>query len=342
MSPAIALAERGLVPEPLERWGIRRLLRRRLARSGGESRGEPDAEIRSFAEAMRRSPVALSPEAANEQHYEVPPEFYALVLGPHRKYSSCWFPPGVETLADAEAAMLALTAERAQLVDGQRILELGCGWGSLTLWNAERFPNSWITAVSNSRSQRAWIEAEARRRGLGNVEVITRDMNDFMSDRRYDRVVSVEMFEHMRNWERLLSRVRGWLEPDGRLFLHVFSHRRIAYPFEAGTGDWMARHFFTGGMMPAHGLLRFLDIPFAIDGEWEVEGTHYRRTAEAWLENLEARRAEILPILAATYGGAEASRWYHRWRLFFLACAELFGYERGRQWQVSHYRLRPL
>ena len=338
----IALAERGLVPESLERWGIRRLLRQRLERSLPTDPTDLAEHRARFIAAMRAAPVALVPELANEQHYEVPAEFYAHVLGPHRKYSSAYFPDGVESLAEAEAAMLTLTCERAALADGQRILELGCGWGSLTLWMAAQYPNASITAVSNSNSQREWIERTAQERGLDNLRVITCDMNEFEIDETFDRVVSVEMFEHMRNWESLLGRVRGWLADDGRVFIHIFTHRTTCYPFEVeGPNDWMAEHFFSGGMMPSHDLLSSVETPFTVEEDWVVDGTHYAKTSEAWLENLERERAAVWPILEETYGADAAQRWYHRWRLFFLSCAELFGYRDGREWAVSHYRLAP-
>ncbi len=343
MKSGIVLAERGLVPESLERWGIRRLLRRRLEQTVQKMDSGREESIQLWADVMRNSPVALVPEAANEQHYEVPADFYAQVLGPHRKYSSAYFPPGVTDLAEAEASMLALTCERAKLAEGQRILELGCGWGSLTLWMAENYRTAKITAVSNSNSQRQWILEQARARGIENVQVITCDMNEFQASGRYDRVVSVEMFEHMRNWEKLLGRVRGWIEEEGRVFLHVFAHQKLCYPFEvAGANDWMAEHFFTGGMMPSHDLLRFLDIPFEVEHDWVVNGTHYEKTSEAWLQNLENRRDEIWPILERTYGVDQASRWFHRWRLFFISCAELFGFDAGEEWIVSHFLLKPV
>ena len=342
MSRGIELAERGLIPEPVVRWGIRRLLRKRLARTRAAQSPDREKALRAWAEVMRTSPVALVPEAANAQHYEVPAAFYEHVLGKHRKYSSAYFPDGVTDLAEAEAAMLALTTERADLRDGQAILELGCGWGSLTLWMAEHFPGSTITAVSNSNSQRESIEARARARGFDNLRVITCDMNQFHPSERFDRVVSVEMFEHMRNWEELLGRVRTSLNADARVFLHVFSHRAFSYPFEvAGQEDWMAEHFFTGGMMPSHDLLEHLDIPFAVEKDWQVDGTHYAKTSEAWLENLERERARVWPILEETYGAENAGRWFHRWRIFFLSCAELFGYRGGREWIVSHFLLKP-
>jgi cyclopropane-fatty-acyl-phospholipid synthase len=290
---------------------------------------------------MRRAPIALVPEQANQQHYELPPEFFRLVLGPRLKYSSAFYTDPSRTLAQAEDEMLALTALRADLDDGQEILELGCGWGSLTLWMAERFPRSRVLAVSNSAAQRAFVLARARERKLANLEVLTRDMNRFEAGRRFDRIVSVEMFEHMRNWEALLARAAGWLRPEGRLFLHVFAHRAFAYPFEVrDASDWMSAHFFSGGMMPSADLVDHLRTPFRLERRWLVPGTHYARTSEHWLANLERRKADVLPVLARAYG-ADAPRWYQRWRLFFLACAELFAFARGEEWLVVHQRLRP-
>ena len=325
---AAALAERGLVPLPLLRVGIRRLLERRLR----EAREAPSVE--AFAREFEEGPIALHTAAANEQHYELPPAFFERVLGPRLKYSSALWPEGVTTLAEAEEEMLALTAARANLLDGQDVLELGCGWGSLTLWMAQRFPHSRIVAVSNSAPQRAYIEARAP----GNVRVVTADMNDFATTERFERVVSVEMFEHMRNYRELHRRIRGWLRPEGRLFVHVFCHLRHAYPFLTdGPDDWMGRYFFTGGLMPSFDLLPRFDHDLEFEAAWLVGGQHYQRTARAWRENLESRRAEVMPILTSAYG-AEAERWYQRWRLFFLACEELFGYRHGTQWMVAHYR----
>jgi cyclopropane-fatty-acyl-phospholipid synthase len=330
------------VPSPFVRQGIRRLLRDRLAEQREIHGEDPSAALASFIGGMRRSDVAPVPEKANEQHYEVSPSFFLSVLGKRLKYSSAFYTDSTTTLDEAEEAMLALTCARAGLVDGQDVLELGCGWGSLTLWMAERYPGSRIRAVSNSVQQREFILEQARRRRLNNVSVVTCDMNEFEADARYDRVVSVEMFEHMRNWERLLGRVARWLKTDGKVFLHTFCHRSYAYPFEArDESDWMSRHFFTGGMMPSSDLLDHLDVPFSVEQRWEVPGEHYARTSEDWLRNLEARRDDVMPILRSTYGLDEGERWCQRWRVFFLACAELFAFDGGSEWFVSHQLLAP-
>ena len=291
----------------------------------------------AFASHLKESAIALLPEKANEQHYEVPAEFFELTLGPNLKYSGAYWPEGTESLSEAEEAMLRLTVKRADLVDGQEILELGCGWGSLTLHMAQRFPNARITAVSNSAPQRRFIEARAPQ----NVRVITADMNDLRLQKRFDRIVSVEMFEHMRNYRDLLHRICGWMKPDARLFVHVFCHRDYAYPFETeGDDNWMGRYFFTGGIMPSFDLFQYFDNDLFIEKDWRVSGTHYERTARAWRENLEEQRDPVMSVLKKTHGG-EADRWFHRWRLFFLACEELFGYRGGSEWLVAHYRFAP-
>lgn len=339
---ALQFTERGIVPDRLVRAGIRRLLQARLSEIEAGDPAAAAARSEAFAAAMRGAPVALVPHLANEQHYELPSEFFAEVLGRRRKYSSAWWPEGVADLDAAEEAALAATAERAGLADGQQVLELGCGWGSLTLWMAERYPRSRFTAVSNSHTQRQYIEAEARRRGLPHVQVVTADVATLHPGRRFDRVVSVEMFEHLRNWPEMFRRVAGWLEPGGRFFMHVFVHRSTPYAFEErDDSDWMARHFFSGGMMPSDDLALRFQEHLALASRWRWDGTHYARTAEAWLANMEARRAAVWPILERTYGAERAGLWWMRWRLFFMSCAELFGHDQGREWWVAHYLFEP-
>jgi cyclopropane-fatty-acyl-phospholipid synthase len=336
VAAATSAIERMPLPDSFTRTGIALLVER-------TSRKLQQAELtvgRKFGAGMADFPIALHTDDANAQHYELPPTFFNFILGPRHKYSCCLY-DNATTLAEAEDRALQETAAHAGLADGQRILELGCGWGSLTLWMAERFPRSEILAVSNSRPQRHFIEAAATQRGLRNVRVQTADMNGFEAGARFDRIVSVEMFEHMANWPALLARVHGWLEPQGTLFLHVFSHRTTPYRFDRDDkADWIAQHFFTGGVMPSHGLLRELDIPFEVTADWRWNGMHYRRTAEDWLRNFDANEVAIGVILRQVYGNA-APLWARRWRLFFLATAELFGARGGTEWGISHYALRP-
>jgi cyclopropane-fatty-acyl-phospholipid synthase len=340
----IELVERGLVPDALVRQGIRRLCATRLEEEGMFDPARADARFRALLAELRRSPLAIETDAANAQHYEVPTRFFELCLGKRLKYSSCYYPTGAETLDEAEEAMLALYGERAQLADGQDILELGCGWGSLTLWMAQLYPSARITAVSNSATQRAHIETACAMRGLANVRVLTCDVNRLeLPDAAFDRCVSIEMFEHLRNYESLFARIAGWLRPGGRLFAHIFCHRHLMYPFEAtGEDDWMGRHFFTGGLMPAADTFLHFQRDLRLEERWLLPGTHYERTANHWLANHDLRRDAVMEVLSAAYGKDQAARWNQRWRMFWMACAELFGYQAGRQWQVAHYRFtRP-
>ena len=336
----LGVAERGWAPDPLLRWGIRRLCAQRLA---AERDGGPDAQAARYQARLaqlRAEEVALHTDLANVQHYELPPQFFAHCLGPRLKYSSCYYPTGRETLAEAEDEMLELYGQRAALADGQDILELGCGWGSLTLWMARRYPNARICAVSNSRLQRDHIEGRCRELGLLNVTVLTRDVNRLeLPAGAFDRCVSIEMFEHMRNYDTLLARIACWLRPAGKLFVHIFAHRTLMYPFEtAGEDNWMGRHFFTGGLMPATDTLLWFQRDVQVEQHWQLDGTHYQRTANHWLANQDARKEEVMAVLRRCYGD-HAALWFQRWRMFWMACAETFGYDAGREWVVAHYRL---
>lgn len=335
---AINLSERGMLPDTLIRQGIRRLLDARLAQLPLTDNERAAAWTSDFLAGMRAAPIALATDKANAQHYEVPAAFFDIVLGPQRKYSCCHFPSADTTLSQAEEDALRITAGRAGLKDGMDILELGCGWGSLTLWMARNLPRARITAVSNSRSQRQFILQQAERMGLGNIDVITADMNDFDAAGSFDRIVSVEMFEHMRNWERLLARVERWLKPNGHFFMHIFCHRSTPYLFDAqDDGDWMSRQFFSGGMMPSDELPLRCGGPLRVRQQWRWSGVHYQRTAGAWLRNMDEARDAVTAILADTYGADSVEQWRSRWRMFFMACEELFGFNNGQEWWVSHY-----
>ncbi len=340
MNIAIEAAERGWLPDSVVRAGIRSLLRNRLNGQQQQPGSKGEDALERHLEAMRTSPIAVSIAAANEQHYQVPVEFFRLVLGPNLKYSCSSWAGDVKSLADAEAATLAITVDRAEIASGMRVLDLGCGWGSFSLWVAEHYPDVEVQAVSNAVGQRRYIEFERDRRGLANLTVVTADMNTFVPEGSFDRVVSIEMFEHMRNYERLVSRISTWLRPGGALFVHLFCHRQHCYFFEVeSAGDWMAKHFFTGGMMPAEGLVPRTCSPLSVERQWRMGGRDYERTAGAWLDNLDSRRQLVEQCLSEA-GSVEPGREVERWRLFFLACAELFGYKNGEEWFVAHYQLR--
>ena len=330
------LAEKGRMPDAAIRAGIRRLLKERLKMERRGSMEEQLEALYGFIAMMEQSPVAVATHTANEQHYEVPSAFFQTFMGPHLKYSCGYWPAPETSLSEAEEAMLELTCRRAGIEDGMEILELGCGWGSLSLWMAHHYPHARITAVSNSRTQKQFIDA----RGLPNLDVVTADMNVFDTDRRFDRVVSVEMFEHMRNWSELLRRINGWLKPDGKLFIHIFVHRELAYLFnDSGSVNWMAEHFFKEGMMPAESLLTMTNRDMVVERMWRVNGNHYARTLRAWLDRTDAHRCAAYAALETGGDAAQAGIQLNRWRIFFMACEELFAYNGGEEWYVAHYLL---
>ncbi len=335
---ALQWSEQGYVPDKVIRHGIKRLLTERLIEiKHCDNEKMAEAQYR-FIKDMREAPIALLSEKANEQHYEVPAEFFHTVLGEHKKYSCCYWPEGVESLDEAEQLALLETCKHAQLNDGQKILELGCGWGSLTLWMAEHYPNSHIDAVSNSHSQREYIESIAASRGFTNINIITCDMNDFDTAEQYDRVVSVEMFEHMRNWPQLYENINRWLNENGLFFKHIFVNRGVPYLFlDQSEDDWMSRYFFSGGMMPSDDLPLHFQEHLNLHRQWRWQGEHYEKTSNAWLQNMDDNKDSLWPLIEIAYGADQAQKWWMRWRMFFMACAELFAYNNGQEWYVSHY-----
>ncbi len=334
------LLERDLLPDPLIRYGIRGLLKEKLKQEKQGGIKAAQERMSEIIREMKASDIAVNTVEANEQHYEVPTEFFQLVMGKHMKYSCGYWNEGVTDFDQTELDMLKLASERAQLDNGQDILELGCGWGSMTLHMAEAYPGSNVVGVSNSATQKEYIDEQARQRGLSNIRIITCDMNEFTIDEKFDRVVSIEMFEHMRNYQKLLNRVASWMKDGGKLFIHIFTHVEHAYFYKLNQGfDWMARYFFTGGIMPSDNLLYNFQDDFEIVDHWKVNGTHYEKTSNGWLANMDKNREKVMPILKKTYG-EDYKKWWVYWRVFFMACAELWGYDNGHEWIVSHYLLR--
>ena len=334
MGALLHAVERGWMPDAVVRIGIRRLLRARLREIQSMRSG---SSLADFVRATQAQPIAVTPGLANQQHYEVPAAFFQQVLGQRLKYSCCYWTDSTETLDDAEVNALRITCENAQIENGMDVLELGCGWGALSLWMAQQYPECQITAVSNSHSQREYIQAQASERGLANLTVVTADMNEFASGETFDRIVSVEMFEHMRNHRRLMNRIANWLAPDGKLFVHVFCHQDTPYTFRSdGDQNWMGRHFFSGGMMPSEDLLESCGSNLSLSEKWRWGGKHYAKTCRAWLANQDRDKQHLLKVLASDAGGESAMIWHNRWRLFFLACQELFAFDDGKQWFVSH------
>ena len=340
------LIAKDILPDAVIRFGIRQRLANVLAKNQETSVEAQKARLMRHVAELKAMPVAIGTQEANEQHYEVPTRFYQLCLGKHLKYSSGYWPCETTTFDESEATMLQMTCERAELVDGQRILELGCGWGSLSLWMAEQYPNARITSVSNSRTQKEFIDAVALKRGLKNLTIVTANMVTFegVGVGIFDRCVSVEMFEHMKNYQELLRRISIWLKPGGKLFVHIFTHREYAYHFEATSdAEWMAKYFFTGGQMPSDDLLLYFQDHLRLEDHWCISGTHYSKTSEAWLSKMDANKGSIMPLFRQTYGDDQAVKWWCYWRIFFMACAELWGYRNGEEWIVSHYRFsKPL
>ena len=333
MSIWIQLAERGFATDKIIRYGIRKLLQDRLNQIRLESKTQTE-----WITGLESSSLAVDTRAANEQHYEIPTAYFQTVLGKHLKYSSGLWPLGSETLDESEAAMLERTCQRAELIDGQRVLEIGCGWGSLSLWMATNYPTSHIVAVSNSNSQREYIKSQSAKRQLTNIEVVTCDINDFEPIGGFDRVVSVEMFEHVRNHRALLGLIADWLNPNGKLFVHIFAHKEHSYLFEAKSAkDWMSQYFFTGGIMPSADLLPTAAEKLVEEARWTVNGKHYSRTLEAWLKKQDQNTDAVLEIFQKCYGKKDAKIWMQRWRIFYMACSELFAYNHGEEWPVMHY-----
>jgi len=336
-----SLLEKNIFPDWLIRIRIRQLLDLRIKQEKKENAEAQLAHKINYVKSLKESPIAVHTKDANEQHYEVPSEFFTYVMGPRMKYSSGYWPYSSTSFAESEEAMLKLTVERAELSNGMRVLDLGCGWGSISLYVAEKFPKCKVVGVSNSKTQKQFIDQRAKERGLKNLTILTQDMNEFSTKDKFDRIISVEMLEHMKNYEKLFEKLSKFLNVGGKFFVHIFTHNTFAYPFEViDETDWMAKYFFTGGQMPSDDLFLYFQKDFLIENHWRVNGTHYAKTSEAWYNNMLSNQDKVLEILSKTYGEKEKTKWFVYWKVFFLACAELWGYRNGEEWFVSHYLFR--
>lgn len=332
------IVAKGMIPDFFLRKGIQNLVQKRLKEISSAHVDLLEKRRQSLIKELKLSPIAIETDLANDQHYQVPSGFFEKVLGENMKYSCAFFEKGNESLKEAESKMLKITCERAQIKDGMKILELGCGWGAITLYMAKQYPNSAITAVSNSKTQREFILNKAQNLGLSNVEVITANMIDFDTDLKFDRVVSVEMFEHMRNYEKLLEKISKWLNDEGKLFVHIFVHSKFSYKFEVNDEtDWMSKYFFSGGIMPSEHLLYYFQKDLSIKNHWTLSGRHYAQTARKWLNNMDDNKSDIMKVFNDHYGPKDAMKWFNYWRVFFMSCEELWAFDDGREWLVGHY-----
>ena len=335
----IKLIELGVIPESILRVAIKKLIQKRLLEIPVNSEVRKSQKA-NFIEELQSSPIALSTKIANEQHYEVPPAFFQEIMGAHLKYSCGLFDKNTISLDEAEENMLQLYIERLDIKNNQKILDLGCGWGSFSLYAAAKFPNSTFVAVSNSNDQIEFINNTAAARSLENIKAIKQDMNNLSLDESFDRIISIEMFEHMRNYGALLKKLRNHLHNDGKMFVHIFTHRDHPYPYEVrGPSDWMSKYFFTSGLMPSHDIFSYFEEDLVVEQSWKINGSHYARTCNLWLENHYKNKKTILDIFTGHYPNPR--QWFVRWQLFFLACEKLFAYNEGKEWFVSHYLLVP-
>ncbi|KAJ4830155.1 hypothetical protein Tsubulata_042905 [Turnera subulata] len=337
----LASLERNLLPDAVVRRLTRLLLASRL-RSGCKPSSELQLlDLLQFVHSLKEMPIAIQTETAKAQHYELPTSFFKLVLGKNMKYSCCYFPNESSSLEDAEKAMLELYCERAKLKDGHTVLDVGCGWGSLSLFIAQKYANCKITGICNSTTQKAYIEEQCRDLQLHNLEIIVADISTFEMEASYDRIFSIEMFEHMKNYGQLLNKISKWMKQDTLLFVHYFCHKAFAYHFEdINEDDWITRYFFTGGTMPSANLLLYFQDDVSIVNHWLVNGKHYSKTSEEWLKRMDKNLASIKPIMESTYGKDQSLKWTVYWRTFFIAVAELFGYNNGDEWMVAHFLFR--